>query len=29
MNHQFDLFERKALSYQARWPWLEIIYPAV
>ncbi|MCA4965573.1 nucleotidyltransferase family protein [Pseudomonas sp. Y24-6] len=29
VNHQFDLFEKKALSYQARWPWLEIVYPAV
>jgi hypothetical protein len=22
-----DLFERKAASYQARWPWLQIISP--
>ncbi|MHC8314632.1 nucleotidyltransferase family protein [Pseudomonas sp. LB3P31] len=29
VNHQFDLFEHKALSYQERWPWLKIVYPAV
>ena len=23
-NHQPDLFEQKAKSYQARWPWLRI-----
>lgn len=25
LNPQPDLFEHKALSYQARWPWLKII----
>ncbi|MCX2898850.1 nucleotidyltransferase family protein [Pseudomonas mandelii] len=29
VNHQFDLFEQKAQSYQERWPWLKIVYPAV
>ncbi|MGY2260652.1 nucleotidyltransferase family protein [Pseudomonas sp. SDO55104_S430] len=26
-NPQPDLFEQKARSYQARWPWLEILAP--
>ena len=25
LNPQPDLFEHKALSYQARWPWLKIV----
>lgn len=27
-NAQADLFEQKAKSYQARWPWLRILDPA-
>ena len=28
-NPKPDLFEQKAKSYQARWPWLRIVDPAV
>lgn len=28
-NAQPDLFEQKAKSYQARWPWLKILEPRV
>ncbi|MVV49744.1 nucleotidyltransferase family protein [Pseudomonas sp. PB120] len=27
IHPQPDLFEQKAKSYQARWPWLRIVYP--